>query len=365
MLPGAPDQWPRGLRTVMVVPAQKLSWHRTTLPRLTARRWEQALKGLLEEQLLEDPARLHLALAPETRPAEPTWVAACEKSWLEGVLQTMRSAGHRPDRIVPEIEPTSGAQATGYLYGTSGRVMLAQTGPEGVCVFQAPEPVQTFLRQWPLKPTAQAVWAEPELLETARAIWPQSTYALSQGERMQRAALSHWNLAQFGLNPSPSLWQIGQAGMPWTTEGRWPSWRPFGWGLVALVLTQALGLQVWIWRQSQLQQMGETEIKGLVHDTFPDLPPSPNPVVQMQQQVRTLALTSAAAARTDLVAMLSALALSQAPTLTQIEYAEGRLSLGPWKEAASGSTELVQKLMQRGYLLEQRAGQWYLSDRIP
>jgi general secretion pathway protein L len=75
-----------GDEVVAVVPARALSWHRVDLPkgvidnRLISRggqpaRLRAVLEGLLEEQLLDDPATVHFALAPDARAAQPVWVA--------------------------------------------------------------------------------------------------------------------------------------------------------------------------------------------------------------------------------------------------------------------------------------------------
>ena len=41
------------------------------------------LDGLLEEKLLDDPAQLHLALDDTAEAGQPSWVAACDKAWLQ------------------------------------------------------------------------------------------------------------------------------------------------------------------------------------------------------------------------------------------------------------------------------------------
>ena len=62
---------------VAVVPWQCLSWHAVTLPPHSGPRLSAVLQGLLEEQLLDDPAQLHLAVAPHapTRSGGATLVA--------------------------------------------------------------------------------------------------------------------------------------------------------------------------------------------------------------------------------------------------------------------------------------------------
>ena len=60
--------------TVVIVPATQLSWHRLTLPMgALGGRQRAVLEGLLEDQLLDEPAHLHLPPMP---------ARACLFGWL-------------------------------------------------------------------------------------------------------------------------------------------------------------------------------------------------------------------------------------------------------------------------------------------
>lgn len=83
---------PRAETVVAVMPAQDLSWHRVTLPKAPAGRLRAALAGLLEEALLDDPDDLHLAVAPLAKAGQPTWVAACDHTWLTGLMMSLEKA---------------------------------------------------------------------------------------------------------------------------------------------------------------------------------------------------------------------------------------------------------------------------------
>ncbi|MFZ9371504.1 MAG: type II secretion system protein GspL, partial [Limnohabitans sp.] len=88
---------------VAVVPWQRLSWHAVTLPPQSGPRLSAVLQGLLEEQLLDDPAHLHLAVAPQapTRMGGATLVAACSREWLQQALAPLDAVGLRVQRLVP------------------------------------------------------------------------------------------------------------------------------------------------------------------------------------------------------------------------------------------------------------------------
>ena len=56
---------PKADTVVAVLPPTDVAWHRVTLPKAPAARLQQALAGVLEEQLLDEPDQTHLALAPK------------------------------------------------------------------------------------------------------------------------------------------------------------------------------------------------------------------------------------------------------------------------------------------------------------
>jgi general secretion pathway protein L len=103
------DLLPTATELVAVVPAPCLAWHATTLPTGTLKapgsRQRSLLEGLLEEQLLDEPAQVHLALPPKGHAHANTWIAACQANWLTQALAPLRAAGLAVHRIVPEAEP--------------------------------------------------------------------------------------------------------------------------------------------------------------------------------------------------------------------------------------------------------------------
>ena len=75
-----------------VMAATDLSWHRLTLPKAAAERLRAALAGMLEDALLADTEDLHLAVAPMPKAGQPTWVAACDHTWLTSQLMALEKA---------------------------------------------------------------------------------------------------------------------------------------------------------------------------------------------------------------------------------------------------------------------------------
>src|SRR5205809_1079005 len=55
---------PKRSIVIAVVPEADVAWHRITLPKAPASRMRAALVGVVEDALLDDADKVHLALAP-------------------------------------------------------------------------------------------------------------------------------------------------------------------------------------------------------------------------------------------------------------------------------------------------------------
>jgi general secretion pathway protein L len=128
----------------LVLPSERVSIHTVTLPPTPAHRLQAALAGVLEEQLLDDPADLHFALAPDAAAAMKAGrafeVMVCDKAWLQALLDKAYGQGQAIDFIVPE---SAAQQALGWN--------LAQFD------FRPQSRMTTQLQN-----AARAVWSAPE-----------------------------------------------------------------------------------------------------------------------------------------------------------------------------------------------------------
>ena len=90
-------------------------------------RLRSILEGLLEDQLLDEPAQLHFALQPQPETGVSIWVVTTAREAIHAALKTLAQAGHEVARIVPEMtvqtlvqslyvtEQSDGAQMVGLL----------------------------------------------------------------------------------------------------------------------------------------------------------------------------------------------------------------------------------------------------------
>ena len=92
--------------TQLVLPNDRVSIHSVTLPPTPAHRLQAALGGALEEQLLDDPADLHFAVAPDATAAMKEGrsfdVMVCDKNWLKALLDKALAKDQNITSIVPE-----------------------------------------------------------------------------------------------------------------------------------------------------------------------------------------------------------------------------------------------------------------------
>ncbi len=307
-----PAQLPRAEVVILVAEPTEVSWHQLILPKAPAAKLRQALGGLLEEQLLTDPEALHLAVAPNAQAGQMTWVAACHHAWLTEHLMAFEKANVRIDRVVPAIWPD--APPTAYFQELPGSP-LTQAGqaPELMVTWSTPEGVGS----WPLAgsmaramlpdplPTGARLFATPPAAAPAERWLGHAVVAQLPAQQWLLAGRSMWNLLQFDLTANSKGFQA--------LTDRWrqfmtPSWRPVRYGLVALILTQVLGLNVWAWQQQRTLKAKRAEMTTLLQTAHPKVQVVLDPVVQMRRATDALRGASGQAGPNDLEFLMRAVA---------------------------------------------------------
>lgn len=347
---------PRASEVVLMVPAQALSWHAVELPaglHRSASRLGAALQGLLEEQLLAEPASLHLALQPGWQGSTRPWVAACDKAWLNGHLQTLEAAGLTVHRIVPEIAPDSPApQILALGNAESGWVWFRQAS-QGVwgCPISAAQ-----ASHWPAwlgqtQPDPAQAMAEPALASWLAERLGRAPQLLQPHQHWLQALDSDWDLAQFDLQTHARARHIKALqkalGNLWTAA----PWRPARWGLGLLVLVQLVGLNAWAWKTRTDWQNQQQALTRLLQETFPKTTVVIDAPMQMAREVDRLRQGSGQPLPTDLDPLLQALGQALLPGLaapTQLQFQPGRLQVQGLALSAVEHQALEQALQSQG-----------------
>lgn len=343
--------------TIAVVPARALSWHRVQLPVGTlptgwmkdrnAPRLRAVLEGLLEDQLLDEPAQLHFALQPDARTDAPVWVAVCDRRWLRDALNTLQHSGHTPHRVVPEWTPHPASAATPpgapplpelWVTGTEDCARLVWTDAAGVhslpasAVHSVAAPSHGLVTgALPAQLATHAkLLAEPAVAQLAEQLLHREARVVTPAERLHHAARTDWDLAQFDMaRRNPWLARlVVAAGHLWSA----PQWRAARWAALAIVLVQVLGLNAFARHaQSQLAQQ-RAAIGNTLTATFPGITVVVDAPLQMERAVGALRQAGGSTSERDLEALLGVYGAlgatspaNRAPTA--IDFVAGELRL--------------------------------------
>jgi general secretion pathway protein L len=333
----APALLPKADSVVLVLADTDVSWHRTAIPKAPAARLRAALSGVLEDQLLDEPAAMHLALAPGASGGQSAWVAALDKAWFAGELRALERAGVQVERVVPmswpedtplgHFSPAHGADA-------GAPMQLTWSDANGVAAISVQGALaRQMLPIWASQP---ARWtAHPAVAAPAERWLGASVRVLSDEERMLQAVRSLWNLRQFDLAPR----RRGSLAIrnAWRRL-RGSEWRAARYGLFALVALQVLGLNLWAWhQQGQLEARRQT-MTQLLRATYPEIRTVLDAPVQMLRETDRLRSAAGKTGDADLETLLGAAATAWPagqPPLTSLKFDSGRLSFiaSGWGEA--------------------------------
>ena len=344
---------------VAVVPWQQLSWHAVTLPAQSGPRLGAVLQGLLEEQLLDEPTHLHLAVAPHapTRSGGPTLVAACSRSWLHQALAPLEAAGLRVQRLVPECAPASDTPPVLHLVPHGGQAVGLLRHAQGV----TPIPHATRSAWAAALAEVSTCWSEPGVAQQA-SHWSTLEAGLQPAaQRWLQAARTDWNLAQGEWGQSHAQRSGRWLQQAWRTLRHAPDWRVVRWGLGLLLGTQLLGLNAWAWREQALLQEQQQRQQRVLTETFPQVRVVIDPALQMQREVEALRQATGAPSPQDadvLLARLSELLPAQA-SVRQLNYSAGELR---WQATGSAEPDAAarQRLLGQGYRLSQQGDEYRL-----
>ena len=361
-----PSLWPdvANGEIVAVVPASQLSWHCLDLPKGTldrglfqensAARLRSVIEGLIEDRLLDEPEQLHFAVEPRAQAGAPTWVAVCNRHWLNAWLQALEQAGKPVARIVPEAEPVANdavAPALLHIVGTPESAQLVCSTRNGVTLLPlSAASVALVARSTEASLSSDAV-AEPAVAALAEQHFSGRVTLQTAAQRAINAAASAWDLAQFELLRSRRARTQKRLSTWGTNLLRAPQWKPARWAAVAVVVVNLAGLQAWAWKEQSALNTKRTAIREVLSTTFPDIRVVVDAPLQMERSLAALQRQNGAASNADLEEILGRFQAA-APEMnapTAIEFIAGELRL---KLPAAGSADMAgvnARLQAHGY----------------
>lgn len=354
---------PRADSVVAVMASTDLSWHRVTLPKAPAARLRAALASMLEDALLDDPENLHLAVAPLAKVGAPTWIAACDHTWLTSQLMALEKAKIRVERVVPSIAPDEPPTAYFHeeMYGAGNSeepgadMLLTWSTPDGVATWPVAGSLSRSLLPDPL-PVQSRFFATPPVASPAERWLGRAVTVQSPSEHLLLAARSIWNILQFELTPrSKGLYALTDQ---WRRVMS-PQWRPARMGVLALVGAQVLGLNLWAWQQAQLVKSKKAAMVTLLKQAHPQVQAVLDAPAQMRRETEALRAQAGQAGGNDLEALMAAVASAWPPEqpTAGLQYDGNALTLLP--PGGWGPAELEQfrsKLSAAGVQVETTDG---------
>ena len=369
LLPQTPDA-----EVVVVVPAAQLSWHRVEFPKGTlergffqegnAPRLRAVLDGLLEDRLLDEPAQLHFAIQPQARADAPNWVATCDRAWLRAWLAALEQTGRPVGRIVPELAPppdTMPDAVTLTAMGTAEQPQLVCSGPHGMVVLPLGHSCIALL---PNATDTAPVFAEPAVAALAEQFFSGRVSLQTAAQRAMAAAQSGWDLAQFDLLRTRGTRRRKQLTQITDDLLQSPRWKPARWAVVALLLANLVGLQVWAWKEEAALAAKRTAVREILTTTFPDVRVVVDAPLQMARALADLQRQSGNAASGDLETMLGQFQ-ALAPDIeasTAIQFVAGELKLKLVDPSNPALTTAITRLQAQGYNVTLDADQLVLKQ---
>jgi len=345
-------QMPSADSVVAVLAPTDVSWHRLTLPKAPQSRLRAALASLLEDALLEEPEQLHLAVAPQAKTGQSTWVAVCDHTWLTAQLMAFEKAKLHIERMVPGMAPDEPATAlfhealeAGQQSAESGHeVLMTWSSADGVSTWPLSGGLSRGLLPDPLPPQAR-FFATPPVASPAERWLGRAVTVQTPSEHMLLASHSLWNLLQFELAPRSKGAHV--------LSDQWrhfmsPNWRPVRAGLAALVAVQVLGLNVWAWHQQHTLKQRQAQRVQLLQEAHPQVRVVLDAPVQMQRETDALRAQAGEPGAQDLESLMAVVATAwpQDTPTTSLRYDGQALTVAP--PSGWGPGELEQFRVQLG-----------------
>ena len=332
---------PKRSVVIAVVREADVAWHRITLPKAPAARLRAAIVGVVEEALLDDADKVHLAVAPLAIAGQPTWVAAVDKAWLADELAALEKAAVFVDRVVPmawpDDPPAGHFHAPAEGVGSAQSVVLTWASIDGVATLRLDGGLARALVPQPPPPATR--WTAEPMAAAAAEQWLGAPVNVMPTEhRLLQAGRSLWNLRQFDLARKT---RGARAIADWARQLMSPAWRPVRIGLAFLVAAQIVGLNVWAWHQRSAVESRRAAIQALVKKTFPrvgDADIQRDPAAVMLRETQALRTLAGKAGDSDLEPMLQAAAAAwpgERPPVENLRYESGKLTLSAvgWSDA--------------------------------
>lgn len=328
---------PRADRVIAVVDAQDTTLLALDLPPLPVARLGAALRGALEDRLLQDTEELHLATGPRNDDGGTAQACAAPAVPLQQAVADLARAGREPHGIVPEAALLAPGEAA--LQETAGGPRLLWRDAQGEAAW-----LPLILAADAATPQALPLPVTPEHLYIGqgaeeRLSWldlPQGLEpaALSDADWLARAATSRWNLRQFDLAPQRAL-RRGISGLRDMLASA--AWRRVGWMLLLLAAVQLVGMNLRALQLAREQRGLQARIDAAAGAALPGAPAILDAGLQLQRALDTARARAGKPSEADLDTLMGLAATVLPPHIapTALHYTGNQLQLTLPADAAA------------------------------
>jgi type II secretion system protein L len=345
-LPAADEIW-------LALPAGRVLLSRLKLSRSALRQLNGALGNALEDQLMLDPASVHVALGKAgSDDSHP--VAAIEIAWLEQALALCRQQGIQPAGAIPENLLWSGEDdADAWCARWSGQDGFARSGPvAGFALDDGGADAPPLALQLAMAEARRQGHAPAALMLETRAEVDIAAWSRALDCRVHLQALRPdphapaINLLQ-GAYASRRRGGGGFANLANLASGEQAGKYRLAAGLVAAALAvHVLGTAADWARLSWENRKLRDEMRQVFQETFPKTQAIVDPVLQMQRQLADMRRAHGYAESGDFLHVLS-MAGGQVGGVAALSYENNRLTLE--QPRATDLEGLRGALKARGY----------------
>lgn len=314
-----------------VLPVYAISWHTLNLPKIALRgqKLRAVIRGILEEELLDDPEQMHFAIGPKQTESEGTWVAVCDRNWLKFNLKSLARDGYHPKRLIAECVPYHWKDTLPEAIISKRNTQFWMTWGDKNGVYQIPlESAHTseeLVSRISSKKFSQ-IFVDEDAPSSIYEIYPEAKTASLEAQ-ISKVVASEWDLAQHEFAPRNKLKAIGTALVKTIACDK--HWLPTRIAFLFLALSFLVGTNLLAWKERQYLKHQERLMVEMFHLSFPNIKTIIDPLLQMQKEVAQLRRMVGVVERGDaeyILTSFGATQISKDPAILNVTFEYGKES---------------------------------------
>jgi general secretion pathway protein L len=305
---------------------------------------------------------LHLVSCPRISEGALTWVAACQKDWLLGVVANLQAAHVPLVGIVPQAFPSDTAAV--HVSGSPEDAWVTAMDAQGVLSLPLSQAVILLALSQSTRLTA-----EPAVAAAAEQVFQRTAQVLQAPqwavERAQMAVSAGLSLAQGEVVASGRgrAWQALVGTLRELAAA--PTWQPVRWGLVGLLAVHIVGLNAWAWKQKAALQDKRAQMQQILTQSFPNVKVVVDAPLQMQRELLSLRQAQGQLSGRDFESIYGRFAAVAGTNIapTAIDFIANEVQLRGVESAAAQLDGWLPRLQYAGLAVRSEAQSLVISHR--